>query len=259
MSGAISLQRSAAKPTKGLKFLARHLWQAENGSMRRFVTLEADGFLYGSMAIEASIALDRIPRLRGMVADRFEKSSVTHADGELIVELQGGDVLGNVTLRDQIVAAIEEVFPDLESHLVEEESLGKLWWDDRLQWFHGKVALGGKLLDLFISTPLTTPDHVVIRRGREVVDNWSLWWRTAQPLVLEEGLALYNDHWRPHDEEGTGRVLNEREFLQRLSPSSLHVYGDRRFQVAFGANGMFGEHGITVEVSADDQAIAFFE
>jgi hypothetical protein len=229
--------------------------------MSKFQSITTKNFFQGFVSIGPAEAREGLPRLKNAIAKDFSSSSVTYSDGNVYVQLRNVDALGDNTLSERIMDAFIAAFPHLatESPTLCDDILGKLTWDDECDGFEGQAALGGNEVDVLLLTPPEPAPLSVIRRAGDVVFRWPEWWRMIRPSIIGECLSLYNDEWRSFDETGSGLVLTEDDFLNRLLPTTLHVGPDLKFKVYFDADGMFTEHGITVEVSAEDQVVAYME
>jgi hypothetical protein len=210
---------------------------------------------YAIVAIRADAIEDGLPRLRTLLERESAQVSLRYEERHLMITLDNVDALNDKELFDRVHNACVEAFPYLSDPTwrISDYLLGELLWDDELQKFEGQYEVDGQEIAVRLSTPPGSDHESSLQRAREVVQEWDAWMERIRPAVVQELLSIYNEEWRPHDERGSAKPIDEDAFWSRLSLSAIEIDECGTFGVYFEADGMFNYYWVRIWVTPTDE------
>jgi hypothetical protein len=132
---------------------------------------------------------------------------------------------------------------------LEDAVLGRLTWDDNLDWYSGKIECGGLPVDVSMIRDATGSVDIALTRARNVVRNSNKYVQLARTYAVERLLDLKNDNWLDENEE----PLTPADFMGRMTLESM-VFGPNGDITYYHRDGgMFWGHCIQICVDAKDK------
>jgi uncharacterized protein (TIGR03067 family) len=160
------------------------------------------------------------------------------------------DENGLVTLQRH-AGAVPESRKSSGTPALADEVLGRLAWDDNLNWYSGKIAKG----DISVEVSLTRDQHGSVdrtqARARHVVQNLPTYIELARRYAVENLLDLKNDNWLDEEEE----PLTAAAFRQRMTLESMVFSSNGGITFYHDDGNLFWGHCIQICVDAQDQCV----
>jgi len=139
--------------------------------------------------------------------------------------------------------------PSGTPHLVD-ELLGRLTWDDNLDWYSRRFPFQDAHFELTLSRDEQDDLAPVLNRARAWMQNLDLNLSLARAFATEQLLELTNDTWLGEDQQ----PLTSAEFLRCLTPQSVGFHG-LGGSVYFFAGDLFGGDVIVVRFDEHERFV----
>jgi hypothetical protein len=134
---------------------------------------------------------------------------------------------------------------------LDDATLGRLVWDDNLNWYSGKFRCGELSVDVSLHRDDTGSVDAALARARDVVRSIHKYVQLAKTYAAEWLLDLKNDNWLDEDEE----PLTPAAFMQRMSLESI-VFGSGGKITFYHHDGdLFWGHCIQICIDAKDNCL----
>lgn len=118
--------------------------------------------------------------------------------------------------------------------------LGKLTFDTEIGWWEGRATLpSGTSFALYVHTP-SESDQSITEAARAAFEKMTSSEATALHFAAEELLPIHNEVW------SEGKLIDAREFMQRLVPAAIQVWPDGDAEISFDDDGLFWGHEVAV-------------
>lgn len=198
---------------------------------------------YGDMAVKALKSTAESLQLASLSVDRATDKMVVNAVFE--------DESRSSEYSYALSNAFYRVFPAAEEITYEDTVLGTMTYDDGLGWYEGAVDFGGRCITVCMHADTEGVDEARVDALRKVVLGLAKQIPKLCDHLSEEFLQLYNQEWKRLDELAMPEPLTPVGFKRRLSLDSIEVDEELWVSYRFGADGMFTEHGLAVDVAVD--------
>lgn len=136
---------------------------------------------------------------------------------------------------------------------IEDEVLGTLELDRRLNWYAGQRRFERRKYSISIEQS-SEEDGVTatkaITRARRAIERFEENMTQIRGVIARELLALYNDEWRTD----RAKRLDRAKFLKRIVLQSAVISPDGSVQLYFTDGGLFARHSIEVFVNRRGKA-----
>jgi hypothetical protein len=130
---------------------------------------------------------------------------------------------------------------------IDHPALGRLEYDEDLDWYSGKVSVGGRPVDLRIPCWRVSGEPPALSHAVRIADKIADRCRAAKECAVRDLLELKNHTWRGEDEP----KVSADEFKQRMELEDIIVDDDGSAEFHHRDGELFGGHGIVVEMDAD--------
>jgi hypothetical protein len=145
----------------------------------------------------------------------------------------------------------EVVDEELKTHLkylqtpiiCHDQVLGELKWNRTYGWYEGKAIWSGRRAKVRLETAVPEDFYALKPIARKLWDVEESLVGNIQRIVLTELLDLKNGDWL---EEGE-KPLSERQFLRRMTLSSITIRQDGSWQFWYDDGNLFQGHSICVK------------
>lgn len=134
-------------------------------------------------------------------------------------------------------------------------TLGPITWDEQHRWWRFKIALPdgrsvrGKILP---ETEGEFPDEQWLQLIRESV----LWVQANEKELRYRVAEDMFDYWlQTYYDEEEDEVESPEEFAEEISISGINFHEQRPAEVWYDDAGLFGNHGIHVEIDTEGQFV----
>lgn len=135
----------------------------------------------------------------------------------------------------------------------EDEVLGALKYDKRLDWMTGSTESEGRAIRLSLYLNDGFYEDALLR-ARQVIPNLHTHAAAAKDYAVAELLELKNDEWADEDEDGNPeKALTAEEFKARMKLTSIVFSAEGRVTFYHDDGDLFGGHCIEVRMNGADQ------
>lgn len=130
-----------------------------------------------------------------------------------------------------------------------DDTLGKLEWNDNLNWYHGTARVGNTSFDLSLNPDDGTDATRALSRAKQIVKDFDRYRKLAADYAVDGLLELKNDNWLKDGE----REVTAEEFKAKIVLTAITVEADGDATFWYRDGGLFWGHSIEVRIDADDK------
>jgi len=126
--------------------------------------------------------------------------------------------------------------------------LGALEFDADLNWYQGRLTVGGQDALLYLSLDECQDEQALLAMASEKISDAEISIRMAKEFAARELLELKNGEWLGEGES----PFTEERFAEKLLLESMVFYPDRTRELTFRDGGLFFGHVVLVSLDEDD-------